>query len=530
MADGVLGLGSGGASSLNQELIDKLKAAESKARIDPWTTKLENWDKELEKTTEIETKIAEVLSKISNYDLYSSTANAFEQMSASTTGTAAVFNAVDVSGLTEGTNNVTITQLAQRDVYQTSTFADASATLATGQVAGDKISIQIGTGTAVDFSTEGKTYTELAADINNSTGLTASVEQVGDSEYRLVIKSTDSGEANALTITQTGVDLGINGQLTSNAISGLITEDPAQSIVINGETFTLTDKTMSSLASAINSFNGGATFNASALDGVITITRDDGSDVTIDSSDVDLGFKGAVVTAQNLEATVDGVAYDVSSNTITIQGNLTMTAVETGSSTISVQRDESAILTGLDDFITSYNELVTLVATETLSSDAVLDDTSSIKMIMSSVKDMLFGEYGADSDQNIFSYGFELDSSGFLSINTDTFATSLNSNFDDLKTLFIGTAENEGLGTVIKEYLDDLDGYEGIMTQYGENLADKKIDYEDEKEKAQIALDAKYALMSSQFAAYGAIITQMEAAFGGMKMMIAQSTASNWFS
>jgi hypothetical protein len=38
--------------------------------------------------------------------------------------------------------------------------------------------------------------------------------------------------------------------------------------------------------------------------------------------------------------------------------------------------------------------------------------------------------------------------------------------------------------------------------------------------KAQELLDTKYSLMAQQFAAYTAIITQMEAAFGGMKMMI----------
>ena len=444
MAEGILGLGSSGSAGLSQELIDKLKAAEAKAQVDPYTDKLEKWDKELEKITEIETKITELLGYISDFDLYNTSANAFEQVTASTTGTSAVFNAVDVAGLIPGSNTVTISQLAQRDVYQTSIFADKDVQVAGGDDAGDKISIEID-GTTYDFSTEGKTYQELADEINENEKFTASVEQVGDNDYRLVIKSTDSGTANALTITQTGVDLGIT----------------------------------------------------------------------------------SVLSAQNMKANIDGVDYDVASNTITIQGNLTMTAVELGTSTITIQKDNSNILPTLQKFVTTYNELVDIVDGELYSADSPIDDPGTLRMIMSSIKDKLFGEYGDSGDKSLFNYGFDVDKTGHISLDTEIFGNALASNLDDIKALFVGTAENPGLGTQLKEYLDNLDSYDGLLTRYGESMADRKKDLEDEKEKAQEALDTKYALMLAQFAEYTAIITQMETAFGGMKMMIEQSTASN---
>ena len=49
MATGILGLGTSGSAGLSQELIDKLKDAEKKAKVEPIETKLETWDKELEK-------------------------------------------------------------------------------------------------------------------------------------------------------------------------------------------------------------------------------------------------------------------------------------------------------------------------------------------------------------------------------------------------------------------------------------------------------------------------------------------------
>jgi flagellar hook-associated protein 2 len=47
---------------------------------------------------------------------------------------------------------------------------------------------------------------------------------------------------------------------------------------------------------------------------------------------------------------------------------------------------------------------------------------------------------------------------------------------------------------------------------------------EEEKEKTLEIINNKYEQMFSQFAAYTAIITQMEASFSGLKMMMEMKT------
>jgi flagellar hook-associated protein 2 len=454
MAEGILGLGSAGSSGLNQELIDKLKAAEAKGKVDIYDTKLEDWDKELEKIDAINLKINELLTAVDKFDLYRSSANAFEQVTASSTGTSAVFDAVDIAGLNPGTTNVTVSQLAQKDVFQSSTFSDANATMTVGQNDGDKLSVQIGTADTFDFLTKDKTYQELADEINAKEGLTASIEEVGTDTYRLVIKSTDSGLDNALTITQT------------------------------------------------------------------------------DSADADLadnlGYADSAnhtLTAQNLNAKIDGVDYDVSSNTVKIQGNLTMTAVELGDSSITIQEDNSSILPSIKDITDKYNELLVMVDEELYSAESPISDTGTLKLIMGSIKDALFGSYGENGDLNMFNYGMSVDKSGLIIIDDEKLGKALTDNADDLKEMFVGVAERPGIGTYLKEYLDDLDGYDGLMTKYGENMTNKKLELEEEKKTAQETLDEKYSQMALQFASYTAMITQMESAFGGMKMMMDQSTA-----
>lgn len=442
MAEGILGLGSSGSQGLNSELIEKLKKAEGKAFIDPYEKSIENWDKELELMDKINSKVNEFLEVMKRFDLYKSGSNAFEQVSASTSGTSALFDAIDVSGLEEGTNSVSVTQLAQKDVYQSNLFTNPSVQVLGGNDASDKMSITIA-GTTYDFSTEGKTYTQLAKDINDNENFVATVEEVGTNEFRLVIKSAKTGTDNALTI---------------------------------------------------------------------------------DSTLTDIGFT-SVLSAQNMQANVDGVNYDVSSNTITIQGNLKMTAFELGTSTISITKDNSAILPSLKEMAEKYNELVDMIDEELFSGDSVIENPGTLRSMLSHIKNSLFASYGTNDDLNVFNFGFSLDKTGHLLIDEEILGKALTDNLDSIKELFLGVAEKPGLGTSLKEYLDGLDGFEGLLTQYGEAMISKKANLDEDKEKAQEVLDSKYTQMSLQFAAYTAIITQMEAAFGGMKMMMEQSTS-----
>jgi flagellar hook-associated protein 2 len=465
---------SGGSSSLNGELIQKLRDAEAKSKIDPIDTQLESWDKEVEKITEIKEKIVAFANIAKHFDITNAD-NVFNQILTKTTGDSVVFDAIDTSTLSEGTTTISVSQLAQKDVYQTSTFTDASATIATGQGATDNISIAIGTGTAIEFTTQGKTYTQLAEEINNTEGIEASVEKISDTESRIVIKSSDTGTANALTIVETGVDL-----------------------------------------------------------------------------DTDVAANHTL-TAQNLNAKVDGVDYDVSSNTIKLQGSLSFTAVKenTGSETssITITKDSSAALSAVELLVNEYNSLNTMINDELSSDDTPIQDKSTLRSMLSDIKNMFFKQYGADTpawgsakdddgntlyehsnvtnnDKNIFSYGISLDKTGQLSVDTEEFTEALSDNLEDLKSLFVGAYENKGLGTQLYEYLDALDGYEGILTTYSENMDENKKELEADKEKETKALDEKYDRMAAQFSAYSAVIAQMEASFGGLKMMIEQSTAS----
>jgi len=520
MADGILGLGTGQATTLNQELLEKLKSAERKSTVEPLETDLEDWDIESTKVAEIKLYVQDLLEAIKPFDLYvTSGVNAFEDKTATTTGDSVVFDAVDAGSLNTGTTTVNISSLAQRDVYQSGTFADKEAIIST--TATDKITIS-----GVEFSVYNKTYEELAAEINLSSSFNSSVEEVGTDTFRLVIKSENSGLDNALEIVEGGINLGLNQFTSETTIASGTIPSAGLNLTLNGTTFT-TDG-VETYNEFVQRIDADSALDASIVDGKVLIRNSDGSSLDVTSDDLSLNMlnNNNTLKAQNLQATIDGVSYNVSSNTITVDGELKITAVKEGSSTISIEKDTTNITTVAENFIEKYNTLFDTINTELYSSDSSIEDRSTLRTLISQIKDQLFNNYGSNSDLNVFNYGFTLDKSGVLSLDSTVFNTAVNNDFDNLKNLFIGTAESEGFGTQLKTYVDGLDGFDGLITAYEDNLSTRKTNLEDERDKAIEDLDSKYLQLSEQFADYGAIITKFNSQFSGLEMMIAQSISS----
>ncbi|RXJ76396.1 hypothetical protein CRV03_09845 [Arcobacter sp. F155] len=545
MADGILGLGSSGSTGLNQDLIDKLKEAERKSTvglIEDQLDKIIEEGGEAEKLDAIINKVNEFLESIKPFDLFiSSGVSAFDQKSASVAGSSALFDAVDVSSIDEGTTTVKINQLAQKDVYQTNSFADSTAQITGGNDAGDMLILNqtgrpvyqsdttVASTDLVDASGGGSitinidgvdktfnvtattTYQDLISDINADSDLTAKLTLSG----RLSVTSAD--EKTALTITE--------GLTTSIGLS-------------LGEKYSTEGKSYDDLAADITkNSNYSASIESVGTDTnrLVIKSTDTGLDnkINITQQGFDIGLEDAAnntVKAQNLQASVDGIDYDVSSNVLVV-GGLKITALEVdtvdSSSSISIQADTLNLPDLVQDIVNKYNELVSLVDNELYSAESPVSDKSSLRSMMEGIKSTLFDSYGENKDLNIFNFGINIDKSGYLSLDTEEFKDKLENNMDDLQSLFTGVAEHRGLGTQLKEYVDALDSFDGLLTKYEENIFSRRDSLEEEKTKAQETLDNKYSQLAQQFASYTAIITQFEAQFSGLKMMIQQSVSGN---
>lgn len=445
MSTGVLGLGSEGSLGLNQTTIDGLYDADYEARIKPIEDNILAIEAEQEALDLISTELAELEASIAAFDLYTSGTNAFDEVSATTTGDSASFDASDTSGLSPGSITVDVQQVAQKDVFQSEKITDKTALVDPGASDTDKITITMG-GDTYEITTKDKTYEQIVEEMNNFSKIEASLEEVGDGEYRIIAKSKETGLDNSFSITQTGT-------------ASLGFEDP-------------TNHTL---------------------------------------------------TAQNMQATVDGVDYDISSNTINMQNGLNITSVKTGSSTISIAKDTTAAIDIMQEFVTNYNDLVTLVNDAIYSIDGeppIVNDSSSLNTMMSDIKSIMLDSYGLSDEENMVKFGISFDQNGYMVFDSAAFAEEVAKNPEDAKEAFVGYAEKPGMGTRMKEYLFNSDLTDGIIRGYDEGLDKQLATSKEEKEKEIKKLDQKYADLQAQYAAQTVLITQMENEFAGIAAML----------
>jgi len=456
MADGILGLGTGNSVELSQALIDKLKKAESKARIDPLTKQIDKITsvekgKEGEEYvfTEIQKKVSDLLDTAKLFDLYNDDhTNVFEKLNASSTGNSAIFSVDDTSMLQAGTQNISVAQVATRDAYQSTRIVDKTAKLT-----GD-ITITVN-GKPQLISAKGLSYEDLAKKINEDPDVTASIENVGPDpvdptknpgQFKLIITSAKTGEINKIGI--------------SSNVSGL--------------SFTQT------------------------------------------------------VVAKDMIATLNGVKYKLPSNQMQMADGLKINVVSIGKSAVSISKSTDSIVPSAKKLVQQYNDLVKFVSDQRYDKDSPLSDDDTFKQMDDSIKNIFFGAYGKNpktSPLSLFNYGFSIQKDGSMSLDAAKFSKALSDHPDDVKSLFVGVAEAEGVGTKLKAYIDQLNYPDGLLTQYDKNMHTRLTKLQADKTKAQKQLDDKYSQMAQRFAAYTAIISRMQSSFGGLQMMIAQSTA-----
>lgn len=192
MAEGILGLGQGQAASLNSDMLEKLKAVDRKATVEPIEKKLEKFESEKKVISDVTTKVNELFDAVKVFSLNQSTGtNAFQQKSANVSGDGVVFDSDDLSALKTGSLRVEVKELAQKDVWQSNPISGSK----TDTVNAGIITIN---GTNIDTST--MSYTKLTEEINKISGVQASLVDSSDGKFRLAIKSTETGSANKITI------------------------------------------------------------------------------------------------------------------------------------------------------------------------------------------------------------------------------------------------------------------------------------------------------------------------------------------
>ncbi|EAI7263904.1 flagellar filament capping protein FliD [Campylobacter upsaliensis] len=403
---------------LTQETIDKLKKAEEAGRVEPYKKKVEENAAKQKDLTEIKTKLLAFQTAVSS--LGDATAFAARKVSSSIKDNPAASLSAD-AGVALQSMKVNVTQLAEKDVYQSKALATDTGLVNANLKNEVKLTFfQNGKEYTVTID-KTTTYKDLADKISTASdgNIVAKIINTGEKPdgYRLSLTSKETGEENAISFYPGSKD-----------DKGKYQEHSEAKEIFKSLGWELDDKTK--------------------------------------PNDVDKDKKGYGIKdqanhlkkAQNAEFTMDGIKMVRPSNTITDIGvGLTLTLNKTGEVNFEVQQDTEAVTKAMEDLVNAYNDLVAnLNASTDFNSETgmkgTLQGVSEVNSIRSTLISALFDSVpveGVVKDKNgndmnatvmlsMQDFGLKISESGNLSFIKSDFEKKMKEDISFAEGFFAG--------------------------------------------------------------------------------------------
>lgn len=310
-----------------------------------------------------------------------------------------ILNASVTSSAPSGTYAVNVTQLAQSQVLAAQ--GQTSTTAAIGSGSSTTISFQFGTvsgGTLSNGQYSGATFTQNGNLSGGSITINSS-------------NNTLAGIRDAINSANLGVSASIvnDGSSTPNRLVLTSTAGGSSSemkISVSGD---------STLASLLSNDPAG-TQNMSE-----------------------------VTTGQNAQATINGIAVQSPTNTLSnVVDGTSLTLSKTGSTTVSVANDASATSAGVVSFVKAYNALrislnsLTNIDTSNSANNGPLASDVSTKTLVNQITDVLGQAIGSGTYQSLGSIGVTMGSDGTLSIDDTKLSAAIAASPSQVAGLFAG--------------------------------------------------------------------------------------------
>ncbi|EAJ2423140.1 flagellar filament capping protein FliD [Campylobacter upsaliensis] len=403
---------------LTQETIDKLKKAEEAGRVEPYKKKVEENAAKQKDLTEIKTKLLAFQTAVSS--LGDATAFAARKVSSSIKDNPAASLSAD-AGVALQSMKVNVTQLAEKDVYQSKALATDTGLVNASLKNEVKLTFfQNGKEYTVTID-KTTTYKDLADKISTASdgNIVAKIINTGEKPdgYRLSLTSKETGEENAISFYPGSKD--DKGKYQENS-------------------------------------------GAKEIFKKLGWELDDSNKPTdIDKNKKGYGIKDQtnhLKKAQNAEFTMDGIKMVRPSNTITDIGvGLTLTLNKTGEVNFEVQQDTEAVTKAMEDLVNAYNDLVAnLNASTDFNSETgmkgTLQGVSEVNSIRSTLISALFDSVpveGVVKDKNgndmnatvmlsMQDFGLKISESGNLSFIKSDFEKKMKEDISFAEGFFAG--------------------------------------------------------------------------------------------
>lgn len=380
------------------------------------------------------------------------------------------------AGATVESFTLETTTLAKKDITNFGEFSSkTTALVGSGESGVLNLSIDGTTyGIAYDDTT---TLEDLAQSITDEAGtdISASILQTGDGKYSLVLSSKTTGADQAITIEDTD-----DGSIGSGTLNGM-------------------------------------------FDAYDVNTNPNGYQKIQNAVDAEFLYNGITVTRSTNEISDLILGVDIK---LKEEGDF---------SRVNISQDTEEITGELQQFVDSYNTLITNIHDMTLKdeetgAEGVFNSSSFVKSIS---RDLSRAVTAVNGDgESLLNYGIDIDRYGAMSFDSAAFETKLADDPDAVELYFSGGLDSDGddvtgIFETIDETVNNYTGYGNLFSTFeldlkteGENLAKSHL-------SAQESLDSRYDIMTQRFIAYDAMISKLNSQFSSLQMMIDSESSSS---
>lgn len=253
--------------------------------------------------------------------------------------------------------------------------------------------------------------------------------------------------------------------------------------------------------------DGGArlilTAKESGTDGMISVTRD--SALPLDGSDA--GFE-EITEATDAELVVHGFNVTRSSNTISdVISGVTLDLKGVGTATVDSRRDLESLELAMDEFVTGYNSLSSVLKSVS-SSD--LNGDQLPRGIETRFQNMFFNavDLGDGDSASTLDMGFTFDRNGKLSIDSTRFEQALETGVNRFVDAF--SKSDTGLSSQFSELIDEYTQAGGIIGDREDGIDTRKRSIESQIDRLEYRLEISSARLRSQFTAMDLAVTNLQ--------------------
>ena len=361
----------------------------------------------------------------------------------STTSSSSAFSATTTGSAIAGKYTISVSQLAQAQTLTTkNSQKDSKAAIATSD---SVLTIQQGGGkdpVTIDISAGNSSLSGIRDAINNAkAGVSASIINVGNGEYRLSITANDTGSNNAMKLSVSG-DSALESFMGYNGTPGDSSNGMIESVTAQNAKLTVNNAISDSL-----------------------------EDITLNLNDVTTGNQTLTISKDTSKAENAVKAWVDAYNTLQ----------DTFSS------------------LTKYTAVDAGAESQDSSNGALLGD-STLRTIQTQLKTLLANTHSSSNYKTLAQIGITSDAStGKLEIATDKLQTALKNDAAGIGEMFIGDGKSTGVTTGISNNLTSWLSSTGIIQAAKDGVSKTLNNLTDQYNAASERIDTLMTRYKAQF-------------------------------